>query len=52
MFKHIGDLLEIYIRWEENPVTRGESIELFSQSAFGGYAQHTVEFLYLQHKQS
>jgi hypothetical protein len=52
MFKHIGDLLEIYIRWEENPVTRGESIELFSQSALGGYAQHTVEFLYLQHKQS
>lgn len=22
---HIGDLLEIYIRWEENPVTRRET---------------------------
>ena len=41
MFEHIGDLLEIYIRWEENPVTRRESIELFSQAAFGGYI-HTV----------
>ena len=25
MFKHIGALLEIYIRWEETPVTRRET---------------------------